>query len=66
MRRCSWARITAALPNGRRSTASSMTDQIRGGAALVSSSWRLIRSPTRRSISDGDAARWPSRVTALA
>ena len=55
-----------APPTGRRSTASSMTDQIRGGSALVSRSWRLTRSPTRRSISSGGAAWWPRRVTALA
>ena len=45
MRCLSWARITAAPPTGRRSTASSMTDQILGGFCLACRAWRLEAQP---------------------
>ena len=60
----SWARSSSGPLSERRSAASSMTAQSVGAPGAVSTSWRRIRSSTRRSTSS--ASSWPSRVTARA
>ena len=65
--RCfSWARMTCLPPIGRRSTDSSRTNQARGGSGPRSTSWRCMRSRTRRSTSPAERGPKPRAVTAWA